>query len=140
MRNKAIVLSLMLVASTSVLAGQSLLEGVAKQVVQDKATEVAPNAIEKAGAANQTLDKAKALKGAAEKAPDTLQDQATEAVKEKAKKAMPEEAKKAGETLKTGKDTAENLKGQADSAPKSTKAIKNKAKGKAAEKAFDLVH
>jgi hypothetical protein len=123
----------MLVASNSVLAEQSLLEGIAKQTVQDKAAEVAPSAIEKGGAANQTLDKAKALKGAAEMAPDTRQDQAKEVVKEKATAAVPEEIKKTGETT-------ENLKSKVDSAPKSTKEIKNKAKQKTAEKALELVH
>jgi hypothetical protein len=39
--------------------------------------------------------------------------------------------------LKTGKGTAENLKVGVDSAPKSAKALKSKAKAKAAEKALD---
>jgi hypothetical protein len=59
MRNKVILFSLILVASSSVVAEQGLLEGVAKQAAKDKATEVAPNAVEKAGRLNQTLDKLK---------------------------------------------------------------------------------
>jgi hypothetical protein len=129
MRNKAILFSLMLVATGSALAEKSLLEGVAKQAVENKAAEVAPDAIEKVDTANQTLNKAKALKGSAEMAPDTLQDQA----KDKAAGAVPAEAKKTGETVG-------HLKSKVDTEPKSTKAIKSKAKEKTAEKALELVH
>lgn len=138
MRNKAILFSLMLVASSSVLAEQSLVEGIAKQAVTDKATEVAPVAVEKATAASSVLDKAKALKEGAVIAPDVLQDQAKEAVKEKVTEAVPAEVKKAGETMKTGKEAAENLKGKVGEAPKSTKALKGKAKHKVVEKALEL--
>lgn len=140
MKNKAILFSLMLVASSSVLAEQSLVEGVAKPAVKDKATEVAPQAAEKVEAASPTLDKAKSLKEGAELAPDALQDQAKEAVKEKATEAVPVEAKKAGEAVKTGKEAAGNMKENVDSAPKSTKAVKSKAQHKAAEKALELMH
>jgi hypothetical protein len=129
MRNKAILFSLMLVATGSALAEQSLLEGVAKQAVDNKAAEVSPGAIEKVDTANQTLNKAKALKGGAEMAPDTLQDQA----KDKAAAAVPAEVKEAGKTT-------EHLKGKVDTVPKSTKAIKNKAKEQTPEKALELVH
>jgi hypothetical protein len=103
MKNKAILFSLMLVASTAVLAEQSLLEGAAKQAVQDKAAVVAPDAVKNIKATNQALDKAKSLKGATELAPDALQDQAKKVVKEKASAAVPAEVKKAGETVKSGK-------------------------------------
>jgi hypothetical protein len=129
MRNKAILFSLILVATGSALAEKSLLEGVAKQAVENKAAEVAPDAIEKVDTANQTLNKAKALKGATEMAPDELQDQA----KDKAAAVVPAEAKKTGETVG-------HLKGKVDTEPKSTKVIKSKAKDKAAEKALELVH
>jgi hypothetical protein len=138
MRNKAILFSLMLVASSSVLAEQSLVEGIAKQAITDKATEVAPVAVEKAAAASSTLDKAKTLKEGVESAPAAAQMQATEAVKEKATEAVPAEAKKAGETVKTGKEAAENLKGKVGEAPKSTKALKGKVKHKIVEKALEL--
>ncbi len=138
MKNKAILFSLMLVASTAVLAEQSLLEGIAKQAVQDKATEVAPDAVKNIEATNEALDKAKSLKQATEIAPDALQDQAKDVVKEKASAAIPEEVKKAGETVKTGKESAENLKGKVEAAPKSTKALKSKAKHKDIEKALEL--
>ncbi len=138
MKNKAILFSLMLVATTAVLAEQSLLEGLAKQAVQDKAAVVAPDAVKNIEATNQALDKAKSLKGATELAPDALQDQAKEVVKEKASAAVPAEVKKAGETVKSGKESAENLKGKVDAAPKSTKALKSKAKHKAIEKALEL--
>jgi hypothetical protein len=133
MRNKAILISLMLVATGSVLAEQSLLESVAKQAVENKAAEVAPGTIEKVGAANQTLNKAKALKGAAEIAPNALQVQAKDVVKEKAAAVVPAEVKQAGEAT-------EHLKGKVNSVPKPTTAIKNKAKEQVAEKALELVH
>jgi hypothetical protein len=138
MKNKAILFSLMLVASSSVLAEQSLIEGVAKQAVEDKATEVAPGAVKGVEATNQTLGKAKSLKGVAEIAPDALQDQAKEVVKEKASAAVPAEVNKAEETVKSGKESAEHLKGKVEVAPKSTKALKSKAKHKAIEKALEL--
>jgi hypothetical protein len=127
MRNKAILFSLILVASSAVLAEQNSLEAQTKQAVKGKVTEVTPNAVEKVEATNQTLDKAKTLKEGAEIAPDTLQDQ-------------PKEAEKSIETLKTGKETTENLKGKAGDVAKSTKSIKSKAKVKAAEKALELPH
>jgi hypothetical protein len=114
MKNKAILFSLMLVASGAVLAEQSLVEGVAKQAVTDKATEVAPVAT------------------------DALQDQAKEVVKEKATEVVPAEAEKAGEAVKTGKEATKNLKGKVEDAPKSTKALKGKAKHKVVEKALEL--
>ena len=127
MRNKAILFSLILVASSAVLAEQSSLEAVTKQAAQGKPTEVTPNAVEKVEATNQTLDKAKTLKEGAEIAPDALQDQPKEAVKEKTTEVVPKEA-------------TENLKGKVESTPKSTKSIKSKTKGKAAEKALELPH
>ncbi len=140
MKNKAILFSLMLVASTAVLAEQSLLEGVAKQAVQDKAAVVAPDAVKNIEATNQALDKAKSLKGATELAPDALQDQAKDVVKEKASAAVPAEVKKAGEAVKSGKESVENLKGKFEAAPKSTKALKSKVKGTATDKALNLLH
>ena len=140
MRNKAILFSSFLFVSSSVLAEQSLLEGVAKQAAKDTATAVAPNAVEKVEAANQTLKNAKSLKEGAENAPDALKEQSKEmvkeAVKQKVEQATPEETKKAVEALKTGKETVKNLKGTVESASKTTKAIKSKAKEKAAEKAL----
>jgi hypothetical protein len=138
MKNKAILFSLMLVSSTAVFAEQSLLEGAAKQAVQDKAAVVAPDAVKNIEATNQAVDKAKSLKGAAELAPDALQNQAKEVVKEKASAAVPAEVKKAGEIVKSGKESAENLKGKVEAAPKSTKALKSKAKHKVIEKALEL--
>ena len=119
MRNKAILFSLMLVATHPVLAEQTLLEGVAKQVVKDTVKEAVPVEVKKAAeTATQTLDKAKA-------APAALQ--------EVAKEAVPVEVKKAAETVKTDKVATENLKAKAEHAPK---AIKSKVKQKTTEKAL----
>jgi len=137
MRNKAILFGSFLLASSSVFAEQGLLEGVAKQAAKDNATAVAPKAVEKVDAANQTLENAKSLKEGAENAPGAAKETADEAVKQKINQATPEETKKGVETLKAGKETTESLKGKVDSAPKSTKAIKSKAKAKSTEKALD---
>ena len=139
MRNKAILFGLILVASSSVLAEQSLLEGAAKQVITDTATNVAPTAVKNLDTANKTLENAKNLSKEAEKAPVTLQDQAKKTAQDSAKKALdaatPEAAKKSVEAVKTGTKTAKNLQEKVDKAPKSTKAISKKS----AEKALNLL-
>lgn len=136
MRNKAILFGSLLFVSGSVLAEQSLLEGVAKQAAKDTATAVAPSEVEKAKAASQVLENAKKLKESVENAPDALKEQAKETAKESVKKkidqATPEEIQKASEAVK-------GLKEKVGNAPKSTQAIKSKAKQKAAEKALDLL-
>jgi len=136
MRNKAILFGSFLLVSSSVFAGQSLLEGVAKQAAKDTATAVAPDAVKKVESANQALEDAKNLKKGVENAPDAVKDQLKETLKEsvekKVEQATPEQTKKAVEVLKAGKEKIE-------SAPKSTKAIKSKVKAKAAEKALDLL-
>jgi len=143
MRNKAILFSSFLLVSGPVLAEQSLLKDVAKQAAKDTATAVAPDAVEKAGAVNQTLGNAIKLKEGVENAPDAVKEQLKETVKESVKQkidqATPEQTKKAAETLKAGKEAVKNMKEKVDTAPKSTKAIKSKAKQKAAEKALDLL-
>ena len=152
MRNKAILFSLMLVATHPVLAEQTLLEGVAKQVVKDTVKEAVPVEVKKAAeTATQTLDKAKAapaahqevakeavpveVKKAAETATQTLDKAkaAPAALQEVAKEAVPVEVKKAAETVKTDKVATENLKAKAEHAPK---AIKSKVKQKTTEKAL----
>lgn len=139
MRNKVILFSSLLLVSGSVLAEQSLLKEVAKQAAKDTATAVAPDAVEKAGAVNQTLGNAIKLKEGVENAPDAVKEQLKETVKESVKQkidqATPEQTKKAVETLKSAKELKEKVR----SAPKSTKALKSKAKEKAAEKALDLL-
>lgn len=139
MRNKAILFSSLLLVSGSVLAEQSLLKEVAKQAAKDTATAVAPDAVEKAGAVNQTLENAVKLKEGVENAPDAVKEQLKETVKDSVKQkidqATPEQTKKAVETLKSAKD----LKEKVGRGPKSTKALKSKAKEKAAEKALDLL-
>jgi|APLak6261669570_1056073.scaffolds.fasta_scaffold05076_2 hypothetical protein len=147
MRNKAILLSSLLFASGAVLAEQSVLEAAGKQAVKDAATTAAPGVVKGAETANQTLENAKGVKEAVTNAPEAVKEQAQEKVKaaaeEKIKQATPEELKQGAETLKAGKETAKELKGKVDAAPKSSgeavKAVKGKAKQKAAEKALDLL-
>jgi hypothetical protein len=122
MLNKTIILSTLLIASSTVMADNSLLEAAGKQLVKDAATTAAPEAVK--GVAN---------------APAATKTQATEALKnaaeEKLKQATPQELKQSAEALKTAK--------QLKDAPKSTgeavKNVKAKAKQKAAEKAVDLL-
>ena len=136
MQNKAILLSTILFASSSVLAETSLLEGVAKEVAKDTATAVAPDTVEKLDAANQTLKNASKLKESVEQAPDALIKNQEEQAKETVNKAVPNEVTKAAETVKSGTKTVKNLQKKVTKASKSTKTIK----GKAEEKALEMLH
>ncbi|MDD1621505.1 MAG: hypothetical protein LUQ11_08480 [Methylococcaceae bacterium] len=148
MKNRTtLFVTLLLASSGAVMAETSALEAAGKQVAKDAATQAAPGAVKGAESANQTLENAKDLKQSVETAPATAKEQAQEKVKaaaeEKLKQATPEEIKKGEEALKTGKETAKQVKGQVDVAPKSTKeavkAVEGKTKQKAAEKALDLL-
>lgn len=140
MKNKATLFITLLLASGAAKAEQSLLEAAGKQAAKDAATAAAPDAVKGAEAANQALDNAKSLKQGVENAPAAVKEQAQEKVKaaaeEKIKQATPEE-------LKQGAETAKQLKGKVDAAPKSSgeavKAVKHKAKQKAAEKTLELL-
>lgn len=146
MKNKAIVLSSLLLVSSAVLAEQPVIEA-GKQTVKEAGTVVAPETVKGVEAAGQAVDSAKSVKESVEHAPVAVKEQAQEKVKqaaeEKIKQATPEELKKGAETLKAGKEAANKLKGKVDAAPKSADeaagAVKAKAKQKAAEKALDLL-
>ena len=97
MRNKAILFSLILVASGSVLADESLLEGAAKQAITDTATNAAPTAAKDLDTANQTLKNAKNLSKNVEKAPTALQDKAQKSAKKTIDAATQDAAKKSAE-------------------------------------------
>jgi hypothetical protein len=148
MKNRTtLFLTLLLASSGSVMAETAVLEAAGKPVVKDAATQAAPGAVKGAETANQTLESAKDLKQSVDTAPAAVKEQAQEKVKEtaqeKLKQATPEEVKQGAETLKTGKETATQLKGKVDAAPQSSgeavKAVKGKAKLKASEKALDLL-
>jgi hypothetical protein len=62
MDNKIILLGSLLLASSTVLAESSLLEATGKQLIKEKATQLAPNALKQLDAASQALDTAKSLK------------------------------------------------------------------------------
>jgi hypothetical protein len=136
MRNKALLFGSLLLASSTVLAEPSLLTEVAKQAAKDTATAAAPDAVEKAAAANKILENAKNLKDSVENAPDSFKVQMKEtvkdAVKQKLEHATPAETKKAVELLKSGQEKLENT-------PKSPETIKSKVKQKAAEKVLKLL-
>lgn len=140
MNNKIIMLSALVFLSGNVWAESSLFEAAGKQLLKDKATAVAPGAVENVEAASQAVDSAKAAKAAVETAPEAVTNQATDAVKnaaeEKVKAAIPAEATQAVDTVKSGKAAL-------DAAPKSSgeavEAVKSKASQKATEKAFDLL-
>jgi len=89
MYNKIILFSSLLIASNFVLA-EGLVEGAAKQMVKDKATSAASDAVGEtpAGAA---LNKASALKDAADSAPSLATDPVG-AVKTKVKEKATEKA------------------------------------------------
>ena len=160
MKNKALLLVTLLVASGSVLAESDLLGNAGKQLLKDTATSAAPKeAVQSTEAASKALEDANklketvksptdALKGqaqdiATESAKQTMkeaQDIATESAKQKAKEAVPEKAKESIKTVEKGSKTAKKLKG---SLPKSTgeatKAIKSKAQEEATKKALDTL-
>jgi len=140
MKNKIVLLASLMLTSGSVFAESTLLENAAKQTAKESVKAAAPEVVEKVESANQTLQDAKQLKQGVENAPEAAKQQAVEAAKEKVEAATPKEAKQAVETVKSGKEAAKELKGKVDAVPKSTKAVKQKAKQKAAEKALDLLH
>ena len=135
MLNKTIILSTLLVASSAVMAENTLLEAAGKQLVNDVATAAVPGAAKTIEATNQAIEAAKGVANA----PAAVKTQATDALKiaaeEKLKQAAPQELKQSAEALKTVKQLKE--------APKSTgeavKNVKTKAKQKAAEKAVELL-
>jgi len=145
MKNKIILISLLMASSSVWAADTSLLESAGKQTVKNAATAAAPKeAVEGVEAAGQTLEKAKDIKGAVEAAPAAAQEQAVGTVKgvvaDKVEAATPAEVKKGTETLKKGKKTAKKLKAKVPiSTTEATKAVEGEAKEKAAEKALDLV-
>jgi len=124
MKNKVFLISL-LIASSSVLAEQGVLESAGKQVLKDAATSAAPKeAVEGVEAAGQTLDKAKDIKGAVETAPTAVKSQAEGAVKEAVKakvdtatSVVPKEA--VGDVDATGQtlEKAKDIKGAVGTAP-----------------------
>ncbi|MEN8261005.1 MAG: hypothetical protein ABFS02_10540 [Pseudomonadota bacterium] len=147
MRNNVILFSSFLIVSSSVLAEQGLVEGAAKQLAKDAVTSAAPEAVKSATQASESLEQANDLKESVVNAPDAVkeraQDMAKDAAMQQLKEATPEEVKQGIGAVESGKETAEKLKGQVDSVPKSpddvTKAIESKAQEKATERALDLL-
>lgn len=147
MRNKTLLLVSLLMASGSVLAEQSLLEGAARQMAADAGASAAPEAVKGAAAANQAVESANALKETAEKAPGALkvqtQENLKEALKQKIDAVTPEQANRGAEALKRGKDAVKKMKIKLKKAPeashKSAQALKGEAKEKTAEKVLELL-
>lgn len=142
MQNKALLLSTLLIVSNAAMAEQSLLEGVAKETVKNTATSMAPGAVEGAQQTGQTLKDAKQMKDTAQKAPEAAESQAKEALKKSTKqqleKATPAEVKEGEKALKSGAETARQLKGQVpESSTKHVKSMKHKATAKAKKKTAD---
>ena len=135
MLNKTIILSTLLIASSAVMAENSLLEAAGKQLVKDAATTAAPGAVKSVEAASQAVDAAKGVANAPAAVKTQAADTLKNAAEEKLKQAAPQELKQSAEALKAAK--------QLKDAPKSTgEAVKNvkvKAKQKAAEKAVELL-
>ena len=145
MRNKAILLATLVIASGSVLAESDLLGNAGKQLLKDSVTSAAPKeAVQSAESAGQKLEDADKLKETVKSPSDALkgqaQDMATESAKEKLNAAVPEKAKESVKTVEKGTKTAKKLKG---SVPKSTgeasKAVKAKAQEEATKKALDTL-
>jgi hypothetical protein len=135
MLNKTIILSTLLIASSAVMAENTLLEAAGKQLVKDVATTAVPGAAKTVEATNQAIDAAKGVANA----PAAVKTQAADALKnaaeEKLKQAAPQELKQTAEALKTLKQ----LKDATKSTGEAVKNVKAKAKQKAAEKAVELL-
>jgi hypothetical protein len=148
MQHKAILFSSLVLVSGAAFAQSAVLEGVAKQAAKDTATSVAPGAVKGAEQAGQAVNQVQQVQQGVQSAPAVLKDQAQDAVKDaaqqKLEQAVPSEVKQGAETLKDNKEKVTELKGKLDAAPKSTgevtKAVKGKAKQKAAAKALDLLN
>lgn len=147
MSNKAILLASLLMISSAVMAEQSLLEGVAKQTAKNTAAVVAPGAVERAEAANQALKDAQQMKDTVKNVPESVKNQAPETLKttaeQKLEEATPEQLKQGATAVKSGAETAKQVKAQAKNLPESSKqavkSMKHKAKKKTAEKALELL-
>ena len=147
MKNKTLLWVSLLMASGSVLAEQSLLEGAARQMATDAATSVAPEAVKGAAVANQAAESANALKETAEKAPAALkaqtQENLKEALKQKIDAVTPEQANRGAEALKRGKDAVKKMKIKLKKAPeashKATEALKSEANEMAAKEVLKLL-
>ncbi len=145
MKNKALILITLLIASGTVLAEQDLLGNAGKQLLTDTATSAAPKeAVKSVDAASQKLDDANKLKDSVKSAPDAVkvqaQDMATESAKQKLNEAVPEKAKEGVKTVEKSTKTAKKMKGKVPkSASEATKAVKGKAQEEATKKALDMV-
>ena len=145
MRNKALLLITMLIASGSALAEQDMLGIAGKTLLKDTATSAAPKgAVEGVEAAGQKLETANTLKSSVKSAPDALkgqaQDMAMESAKQKLGAAVPENAKQGIKTLETGSTAAKTLQGGIPlSTDDATKAIKGKVQEEATNKALDMM-
>lgn len=135
MKNKIILIGSLLLASGSALAETDLLEKAAKQT----AKAAAPGAAKTVESANQALENAKSVGNVPEAAKKQAEEAVKRSVDQQIEAATPKEAKQAVETVNSGREAAKNLKDKVDAVPKSTKALKQKAKQKAAEKALDLL-
>ena len=159
MKNKALLLVTLLIASGSVLAESDTLGNAGKQLLKDTATSAAPKeAVEGTEAASKTLEDANKLKETVKSPTDALkgqaQDIATESAKQTVKEAqdvatesaskklrsVPGKAKESIKTVEKSTKTAKKVKG---SIPKSTgeatKAVKGKAQEEATKKALDTL-
>lgn len=86
MQIKAIMITSLLLASSSAMAG--LFDNAAKQLATDAAKSAAPEAVNKATQATETLDKAKTLQDSIGSTPEVLKEQATEQVKDAAQQKL----------------------------------------------------
>lgn len=145
MRNKALLLVTLLIASGSVLAEQDLPVNAGKQLLKETATSAAPKeAVEATEATSQKLEDANKLKENVKSAPEALKGQAQGVAKETAKQklneAVPEKAKQSIKTVEKGTKTAKKMKVKTPkSSGEATKAIKGKAQEEATKKAIDTL-
>ncbi|MDD5275820.1 MAG: hypothetical protein PHR16_07030 [Methylovulum sp.] len=139
-RTNILLLLPFLWTSGVVLAEQSLLEGVAKQAIMNKAAEIAP-------AATQTVEGVSAAGQILQNTPDTLKSQAqaiaAETAKQKLMEATPVQVQQGIKELKSSTAAAEKIKNQVNNLPKSsarvTKSIKRETRQAINKKVADLL-
>ena len=145
MRNKALLLVTLLIASGSVLAEQDLLGNAGTQLLKGAVTSAAPKeAVESVGAVSQKVEDANKLKEIVKSPTDALkgqaQDMATDAAKEKLEAAVPGKAKESIKTVKKTTKTAKKLTGKVPkSTSEATKMVKDKVQEEATKKALDTL-
>ena len=138
MRNKAILLITLLIASGSTIAEQDMLGNAGKQWLKDTTTSAAPKeAVEGVEGVQDASKLQEGVKSAPDAVKDQAQDMAMESAKKKAEAAVPESTKENVKTLEKSTKSAKKLTPKIPkSSAEATKAIQGKAQEEVTKKAL----